>query len=167
MKPGYFRWDFHGLMSTSPLSLWVLDDSVVTWASASSFVVSTSVREGRSVSLVILHKPWGEVSIWGSWGFSLGGEGTLSLQIVGLKKDEECPKYRTVFAWPKTHTLANVSQDFVKVSQTFVLMQIQWDMKSHRLHLLNPPITGPSVHFHSESPRTYPCVVCCRKADSC
>lgn len=60
----YFRWIFHRWISTITPSLWVLARSVVTCASASLFVVSTSVRKGRRVPHMILLEPCSEVFKW-------------------------------------------------------------------------------------------------------
>jgi len=63
MELGYFRLDTHGLMRTSPLSLWVLDGSEVTRASANLSVVSTFVRKGRRISLLNFCGPWCEFHV--------------------------------------------------------------------------------------------------------
>ena len=52
MTTGYFRLDIHSLMSTIPLSPWVLVGSVVNRASARCSVASTFVRKGRRLSLM-------------------------------------------------------------------------------------------------------------------
>ena len=58
MKPGYFRLESPGLMSTVSLSLWVLTGNVLTRASEMQLVVSTFVRKGKRFSLVNLLETW-------------------------------------------------------------------------------------------------------------
>ena len=65
---------------------------MVTRATASLFVVSTIVRKGKRVSLLILHEPCGEGFKWRVLRFPSSGEGTLALPIESLEKGEECPK---------------------------------------------------------------------------
>ena len=59
MKPEYFWWIFHRLISTSPLSL-CAGCSCVDYSHCKLFVGSTIVRKGRMASLLILHVPCGE-----------------------------------------------------------------------------------------------------------
>ena len=70
----------------------MLAGSVVTRATASLFVVSTIVRKGKRVSLLILHEPCGEGFKWRVLRFPSSGEGTLALPIESIGKDEQCPK---------------------------------------------------------------------------
>ena len=60
-----------------------------------------------------------------------------------------------------------VIQALVKMAQSSVWLQMQWDMKSHRYQFLNPPFTIPLVPLPSEfTSHNHSSVVCCRKADS-
>ena len=61
MELGYFRWDIHVLLSTSPLSHWVLAGSRVTRGSANFSAVSTFVIKGKRFSLVNFCEPRHEV----------------------------------------------------------------------------------------------------------
>ena len=70
----------------------VLDDSVVTRAPSSMFVVSTIFRTGWRVSFLILHEPCGKGFKWSVLRFPLVGEGILALSNAGLQRNEECPK---------------------------------------------------------------------------
>ena len=132
LKLGYFRLDIHGLMRTSPHSLWVLAGSVVTRASANLSVVSTFVRKGRRISLLKYWESWHEVFI------------LMALRILSWKRGDSVPaSLGSREGWVVSHNrlgLGNrrltlqliVRQAFVKVAQTSVLMQMQWDMKCHR-----------------------------------
>ena len=57
MYPVYFRCLFHRWLRTSPPSPGVLPGSVVPGASASVFVVSTSIRKERWVDCLIFQEP--------------------------------------------------------------------------------------------------------------
>ena len=57
-----------------------------------------------------------------------------------------------------------VNQALGKIALTGDLMSFPWDMKSHRLHFLNPPSTSPDVLLPIESTIPYyPFLFCCRK----
>ena len=57
-------------------------------------------------------------SFWGSIGFPPEGEVSLSLQIMGLEMDEECPEYRLGLGDRRLALWHIVTQDLVKVAKT-------------------------------------------------
>ena len=147
MKVGYIRWDFHCLMSTSPLSLGCcLGDWWPCPVPAFECCLQTYVREAGSIWWTSTG-PWLRSSCRVSWGIPLWREGTLSLKIKDLEKDEECPKYRLVLANRKIEVWPIVSQALLDCAQTVVWLPIHWDLESHRLHFLNPQSTSPEIHF--------------------
>ena len=92
----------------------------------------------------------------------------MFLQIEGLEKDEESPKYRLALGERRLAFQPIVSQALIKVDETSVLMQIQGDMKNHRVHFLNPPSNSQDVPLPTESTiHDHAGVVCFRKADFC
>ena len=166
MSLGYFWLDIQGLMCKRSQSLCVLVGSVSTRASSRWLAVSILAWRGKRFSLGIIVSPGVRSSSWGYWGFPLLWEGFLSLQIVGLGKDEVCHNYRLVLSDRRFALWPFISQALVIVAQTTFQVQIKWDMKSHRLHFLNPPSNSPDVYLPSESTMPdHPGVICCRKPD--
>ena len=60
---------------------------VVTRATASFFVVSTSVRKERSVSLLILHEPCGEGFLWSFLKFPFWKRGLSGPANLGSRDE--------------------------------------------------------------------------------
>ena len=119
MKPGYFGWDFHGLMSTSLMSVWVLAGSVLTRDSASWLVLSPYLRKEH---LVILQDPCGGANDLSVLSIPCWRRRDSVLKIVVLEKDEEYPDYRQDVGDRRIALQKFVSQALVKFAQTSVWM---------------------------------------------
>lgn len=96
-------WDIHGLMTTSPVLLWVLAGTVVTRDSANLSVVYILVRKGRRVTLVKYAEPWSEVFMLRYLVPSLK-RGDSTLQVVVLEKDELFPIINWVWVTEDLHS---------------------------------------------------------------
>jgi len=136
----------------SPLSLWVLAGSVVNRACTSMFVVSTIVRKGRRVSLLILSEPCGEGFMLSVLRFPSWRRGDSSPANLG-SREGWVSQIEIGIWWHKTCALAHCHQTLLKGTQTGVWMPIHWCMGSHRLHFPNPPSTSPDIQLPRKSTR--------------
>lgn len=167
MEPGYFSVDIRGLISTSPFLLWLLAGDVVNRASDNFSMVTTIVRKWRRISLLNFCKSWSEVfmlSVLSVPSWRRGDSVTANL----WSRERWVSSHNWLALGDRRLALHPiVSQALVKIAQTGVLMPIQWDMKSPRHQFLNHPYTRPPVHLPKEYTRSnFPCVFCCREADS-
>lgn len=121
IEQGYFRLDNHGLMSTNPLLLvcWLVGWWPGPVPTCQCWQQLLDREEGSlwwtSVSLGI------KSSCWVSWVFPLGGQGTLSLQVLGLWKDEFFSHNRLGLGDISLELQPIVCKAFVKIAQTGVL----------------------------------------------
>ena len=136
MELWYFRLDIHRLLSTSPLLLWVLPCNLVTWASVNFSVVTSFLRRGSRVYLLLLHEPWVEhlmlcVLRFRSWRY-----GNSVTAIQGSRKWWVVSQLYNGFGWQKTCPLANCQTG---LCQDFSDLCSDVNSVTHDgLHFLNP-----------------------------
>jgi len=171
MEPGYFKLYIHGLMSTSPLSFWVLAHSAVTRARAKLSVVSTDVRKGRIASLLNFCEPWCDVFILRVLRISSWRRGDSVTASLGSREEWVLfcfvlfSNNRLGFGDRSLAFCPFVSQALFKIPRAAVLMKIQWNMKSHRHQFLNPSLTRPLVYLPNKSTGpNLPYVVCFKES---